>query len=89
MISSFIRPFNQRGGSIIIIIINSLITRRVEKNQSNHGLHALLFVHYPLMLHQHIPLELTNALSSLVLRLPFIELADNPFLNLQIGLSSS
>jgi hypothetical protein len=83
---------NQRGAGglrIIIIIINYLVTRGVEKNQRNHGLHTLFFVDRPLMLHQHVPLKLTNAPSSLVPRLPFLELVDNPLLNLQTSLSSS
>ncbi len=60
----------------------------VEKNQRNHGLHTLLFVDCPLMLHQHVPLELRNALSSLVPRLPLFEIANNSLLSLQTGLSS-
>jgi len=94
MISSLIRSLIKGeggGGSriIIIIIINSLVTRGVEKNQRNYGLHTLFFVDCPLMLHQHVPFKLTNAPSSLVPRLPFLELVDNPLLNLQTSLSSS
>jgi hypothetical protein len=83
----FHKILNKRGG-VKIIIINSLVTRGVEKNQRNHGLHIIFFVDYPLMLYQYVPLKLTNAPSSLVPRFSFLELTDNPILNLQTSLSS-
>lgn len=89
MISSFIKSLIKGGGGgVKIIIINSLVTRGVEKNQRNHGLHIIFFVDYPLMLYQYVPLKLTNAPSSLVPRFSFLELTDNPILNLQTSLSS-